>query len=462
MTEQAYIAHLVAKAKAAVAEVDAYTQAQTDRMCKVAAKTCWDHAVLLGTTAYQETGMGILPSKINKNRTAALCYEWMKGKPSVGILEDNPLTNIVTIAKPVGVVAGITPSTNPTSTAGFYATICLKCRNALILAPHPRARKSTNLVADLIRAQLREIGAPEDLVQCLGSAQYGDIQLSNDLTGLLMQASDMIIATGGAGMVKAAYSSGTPCYGVGQGNVQVLVDEGFTDYDQITSNILASRTNDAGTNCTGEQTLYVPQRQKADLIAAFEAKGCVCVRDPADIDKLRKGIFPDGGPINRLVPGKQPKDALAEVGVTIPDCPLVLVDLESYGAQEPLAREILFPILRVNSYTDFEEALAEAKANLLLEGAGHSSSIYSNDDARILHAGMVLPVCRLSVKMPNVAVTGLPFSNGMPPTITIGCGTWGGNSGSDNLNYTHLLNKTRIIRTLEHYTEKDIDEIFLD
>ena len=167
MTEQAYIAHLVAKAKAAVAEVDAYTQAQTDRMCKVAAKTCWDHAVLLGTTAYQETGMGILPSKINKNRTAALCYEWMKGKPSVGILEDNPLTNIVTIAKPVGVVAGITPSTNPTSTAGFYATICLKCRNALILAPHPRARKSTNLVADLIRAQLREIGLP-DLEDALG------------------------------------------------------------------------------------------------------------------------------------------------------------------------------------------------------------------------------------------------------------------------------------------------------
>ena len=225
-------------------------------------------------------------------------------------------------------------------------------------------------------------------MQCLGSAQHGDIQLSNDLTGLLMQASDMIIATGGAGMVKAAYSSGTPCYGVGQGNVHGPVDEGFTDYDQITSNILASRTNDAGTNCTGEQTLYVPQRQKADLIAAFEAKGCVCVRDPADIDKLRKGIFPDGGPINRLVPGKQPKDALAEVGVTIPDCPLVLVDLESYGAQEPLAREILFPILRVNSYTDFEEALAEAKANLLLEGAGHSSSIYSNDDARILHAGI--------------------------------------------------------------------------
>lgn len=462
MTEQAYIAHLIAKARAAVAEVDSYTQEQTDQMCKVAAKTCWDHAVLLGTTAYRETGMGILPSKINKNRTAALCYEWMKGKPSVGILEDNPLTNIVTIAKPVGVVAGITPSTNPTSTAGFYATICLKCRNALILAPHPRAQKSTNLVAELIRTQLKEIGAPEDLVQCLGSAPYKGIPLSNDLTGLLMQESDMVIATGGAGMVKAAYSSGTPCYGVGQGNVQVLVDEGFTDYEQITTNILASRTNDAGTNCTGEQTLFVPARQKADLIAAFEAKVCCCVRKAAEIDQLRRGIFPDGGSINRLVPGKQPKDALAEVGVSIPECPLVLVDLESSGAQEPLAREILFPILRINSYTDFEDALAEAKSNLLLEGAGHSSSIYSNDDARILHAAMVLPVCRLSVKMPNVAVTGLPFSNGMPPTITIGCGTWGGNSGSDNLNYTHLLNKTRIIRTLDHYTEKDIDEIFLD
>ena len=336
MTEQAYIAHLVAKAKAAVAEVDAYTQAQTDRMCKVAAKTCWDHAVLLGTTAYQETGMGILPSKINKNRTAALCYEWMKGKPSVGILEDNPLTNIVTIAKPVGVVAGITPSTNPTSTAGFYATICLKCRNALILAPHPRARKSTNLVADLIRAQLREIGAPEDLVQCLGSAQHGDIQLSNDLTGLLMQASDMIIATGGAGMVKAAYSSGTPCYGVGQGNVQVLVDEGFTDYDQITSNILASRTNDAGTNCTGEQTLYVPQRQKAaqeqllQLNLAYEAATAdlndVNMIDPFHLEAYGKTtvnynrdveIFPVLNAMFQRIQGASPYQSPTDMGVNM-------------------------------------------------------------------------------------------------------------------------------------------------
>jgi len=417
---------------------------------------------LLGTTAYEETGMGILPSKINKNRIPAVTYEWMKGKPSVGVLEEDHVNNIITIAKPMGVVAGITPSTNPTSTAGFYSVICLKCRNAIILAPHPRARKATNLVADLIRAELKKIGAPEDLVQCLGTENEPDIELTNELTSVLMEESDMIIATGGAGMVKAAYSSGTPCYGVGQGNVQVLVDEGFTDFDTIAANVLASRTNDAGTNCTGEQTIYVPKDQKENLIKAFEAKGCFCVRDSASVDKLRNGIFPGGGPINRDVPGKQPKDALAAIGVEIPECPIALVDLESFGPSEQLAREILFPLVRINSYEDFEDALTQAKANLLFEGAGHSSSIYSHNDERILHAGMVLPVCRLSVKMPNVMVTGATNSNGMPPTITIGCGTWGGNSGSDNLNYTHLLNKTRIIRRIENAVDKAIDDIFKD
>lgn len=462
MTNREYIEAMVKKAKAAVDQVENYDQAQTDLMCKVAAKVCWDNAKLLGTTAYEETGMGILPSKINKNRIPAVTYEWMKGKPSVGVLEEDHVNNIITIAKPMGVVAGITPSTNPTSTAGFYAVICLKCRNAIILAPHPRAKKATNLVADLIRAELKKIGAPEDLVQCLGTENEPDIELTNELTSVLMEESDMIIATGGAGMVKAAYSSGTPCYGVGQGNVQVLVDEGFTDFDTVAANVLASRTNDAGTNCTGEQTIYVPKDQKENLIKAFEAKGCFCVRDAASVDKLRKGIFPGGGPINRDVPGKQPKDALAAIGVEIPECPIALVDLESFGPSEQLAREILFPLVRINSYEDFEDALTQAKANLLFEGAGHSSSIYSLNDERILHAGMVLPVCRLSVKMPNVMVTGATNSNGMPPTITIGCGTWGGNSGSDNLNYTHLLNKTRIIRRIENAVDKDIDDIFKD
>ena len=462
MTNREYIEAMVKKAKASVDQVENYDQAQTDLMCKVAAKVCWDNAKLLGTTAYEETGMGILPSKINKNRIPAVTYEWMKGKPSVGVLEEDHVNNIITIAKPMGVVAGITPSTNPTSTAGFYSVICLKCRNAIILAPHPRARKATNLVADLIRAELKKIGAPEDLVQCLGTENEPDIELTNESTSVLMEESDMIIATGGAGMVKAAYSSGTPCYGVGQGNVQVLVDEGFTDFDTIAANVLASRTNDAGTNCTGEQTIYVPKDQKENLIKAFEAKGCFCVRDSASVDKLRNGIFPGGGPINRDVPGKQPKDALAAVGVEIPECPIALVDLESFGPSEQLAREILFPLVRINSYEDFEDALTQAKANLLFEGAGHSSSIYSHNDERILHAGMVLPVCRLSVKMPNVMVTGATNSNGMPPTITIGCGTWGGNSGSDNLNYTHLLNKTRIIRRIENAVDKAIDDIFKD
>jgi len=462
MTNAAYIDNMIGKARAAIAAVENYTQEQVDLMCKVAAKVCWDNAELLGTMAHEETGMGILPSKIAKNRTAALCYDWMKGKPSVGVLEEDHVNNIITIAKPVGVVSGVLPVTNPTSTAGFYAVINLKCRNAIILAPHPRAVKSTNKVADLIREELAKIGAPVDLVQCLGTENEAPIELSEDLTGLLMKKTDMVIATGGALMVEAAYSSGTPAYGVGQGNVQVIVDEGFDKYDFIVANVLASRTNDAGTNCTGEQTIYVPAAQKEDLIAAFEAKGCYTVRGEENIAKLREGIFPGSGPINRAVAGRQPHEALAICGLEIPECPIVLVDTGAYAEKDDLSREILFPMVRVNTYENFDAALEMAKNNLLFEGAGHSSAIYSDNDDRILKAGMALPTCRLAVNMANVRVTGLTYSNGMPPTITIGCGTWGGNSGCDNLNYTHLLNKTRIIRMLDNFVEKNIDDIFAD
>ncbi len=464
ITNEAYVKILMDKARAAVDAVADYTQEQADLMAKVAAKVCWDNRELLGKTAYEETGMGILENKIVKNRTAALAYEWMKGKPSVGVLEEDHVNNIVTIAKPVGVVSGVLPITNPTSTAGFYTTLCLKCRNAIILSPHPRSVKCANLVADLIRAELEKIGAPADLVQCLGTPNEEPIQMDEHTAAVLMKESDFVLATGGKFMVDAAYSSGTPAYGVGQGNVQVIIDEACEPDQVMGYSIIASRTNDMGTNCTGEQTIFVHSSKKEALLKILAAFGGAIVSGEENIQKLRDGIFPGGGSISLKVAGRPPQEALAVCGVEVPECKLAVVDMGGdYIENDPLAREILFPIVRVVTYDDVDDAIQRAKANLLREGAGHSSAVWSDNEELINKVAMALPTCRITVKLPNGWASGNSDAVGLAPTLTIGCGTWGGNASSDNLDYSHLLNKTRIIRKLEGYTgDKPEDEIFMD
>lgn len=445
MTNKEYIAELVKRGKAAEEIVEFYDQEQTDRMTKAVAMAIVDHATQLGTLALEETRMGNLKGKIVKNNVAGMVWNDLKDKPSVGVLSEDKEKGIITIAKPMGVIAAVTPTTNPTSTVGYYATICIKGRNALIVAPHPRAVKCTNLAVTYIREALKSVGAPEDLCQCIGSELYPEIQLSNELTAQLMSDCDAIIATGSEGMVKAAYACGRPCFGVGQGNVQVIVDEDYTDYDLIADNILRSRPGDFGTACTGEQNIFIPEAHKNEIINAFLATGkCYFLEDQDKIQKMREGIFPNNGPINRAVVGQAPQKALEAIGVEIPECKLLLVDLNSYGPDEPLAREVMFPVLRVSTYKTFEEGIMMASVNLKNEGAGHSSDLYSKNVEHIHYAANRLPVARLLIEQQNAWSSGNTDFNGLAPGLSIGCGTWGNNSVSENIEYRHLLNLTKI------------------
>lgn len=445
MTNKEYVSELIARAKKAEDIVEFFTQEQTDAMTKAVAQALVAHAGELAKLAYEETRMGNLQSKTIKNNIPGIVWNYLKDKPSVGVIDEDKEQGVVTLAKPMGVIAAVAPSTNPTSTAGFYAVICFKGRNAMILAPHPRAKECSNRTVEIIREALAGAGAPEDLCQCLASPLLPEIAITNELTAQLMSDCDAIIATGGEGMVKAAYSAGRPSFGVGQGNVQVIVDDEYTDYDILVENIGISRPADFGVPCTGEQTLFVPNAKKQEIIDAFLAKGdAYYLQDQDAIQKLREGIFPDNGPINRSVVGRDPKTALGNIGVEIPECRLLLVELDNYGKDEPLARECMFPILRVVGYDTFEEGVAMARTNLLNEGAGHSSSIYSKNKDHITYAAAQLPVARLMVEQLNSWCSGTTDFNGLPPTLSIGCGTWGNNALSENLEYNHLLNLTKV------------------
>jgi succinate-semialdehyde dehydrogenase len=379
-------------------------------------------------------------------------WNYMKGKKSVGVIDYDPVGNVTTIAKPRGVIAAVVPSTNPTSTSAFNIMIGLKGRNAIIVAPHPSAKKCTKHVVDLINGELSKLGAPENLVQCIEEP-------SIELTGLLMGAADLIVATGGAGMVKAAYSSGTPAYGVGQGNLQVVLDEDYKEIKKMVLSIIGSRTYDFGILCTGEQVLYIPKARKQEVLDAFKAEGCYVLDDDAVVDKIRPIIFPNNGPINRAIVGKTPYEACKVLGVDIPkDTKMLLLGLKKFGKDEPLCREIMFPVLRFITYEKFEDACAMGRANLLIEGAGHTSIIYSTNQERIIYCGEQLPVGRLLIEQVGAASAGNTPANGLPPTLTLGGGTWGRNMISENLEFEHMYNVTKVSGVIKDFKTPTYEE----
>lgn len=454
MTDQEKIKELIKKARVAVEAVEDYTQEQADTIARAVGKIVYDNCESLSEEAATETGMGTKEDKIEKHFGAtALIWEYLKNKPSVGVLSEDKENKTMTFAKPMGVIASICPSTNPTTTAVFTAMNALKGLNAVIVAAHPRAKNCSHHCVELMRQALAEVGAPVDLVQEIAEPTI-------ELSGLLMDEADAIVAVGGAGMVKAAYSHGTPAFGVGQGNVQTIVGENYDDFDKMAESIVLNRCFDDGVPCTGDQTVYVPRKNKEKIIAAFEKQGAYLEKDEAKINAMREHFFGEKG-INRDIVGKLPKEACAAVGIDIPECKVVMVELgDKYAQDEILCKEILFPILRIVTYDDFDTALKMARANLFMEGAGHSSSIWSKDEKEIFKAGKALPVGRLSVEQMNSESAGNPCSNGLPPTMAIGCGTWGGNSICENLTYYHMLNKTIVHKQFDVIKEPTIEEIW--
>lgn len=451
MTEQQYIDMLIEKSKKAQKAIENYTQEQTDALVKAIGKVIYDNGDMLSKEALEETGMGTFESKSLKHTMTANLWNYMKDKQSVGVIDDDPINGIVTVAKPMGVVACLAPSTNPTYTPAINGMQAIKSRNSMIVSPHPKAKKCTAHAVKLMSDTIVKLGGPADLIQVIEEPTF-------ERSSLLMKGADIIIATGGAAMVKAAYSSGKPSLGVGPGNIQTLIDEDYEDINYAVNNVVFNRAFDNGIPCTGDQVVFIPRSKKEQILKAFEEAGSCIVKDEDTIEVMRNKFFTDGI-INLDIVGKTANQIAEYIDIEVPENTTILfVELNKYAEEEILCKEIMCPVSRFIVYDNFEDAVAMAKANLCNEGAGHSSVIFSNNKEKVEYYAEQLPVSRILVNQMGANAAGGTYENGLAPTCTVGCGTWGNNSYCDNLSYKDLLNYTRISYTLENAINPTYEE----
>ena len=360
---------------------------------------------------------------------------------------------LIFVAKPMGVVAAVCPVTNPIVTPMCNAMFALKAGNAVIFAPHPKAEAATRDLTRAYREILMRHKAPEDLVQMVTNG-------SVETTQALMKAADVVVATGGGAMVKSAYSSGKPSFGVGAGNVPVVIDRGV-DLKGAAEMIIAGASFDNGIICSHEQFVLTPRERFEDTVEAFCATGKVWyTADKHQVQKLRDVVF-HGGHLNKDVVGRPAPEIAAKAGINIPDSVrVILLRADGSGTEDILAKEKLCPVIAIFPYESFDEAVARAKANLLVEGAGHSAALHSNSEEHIRQMGLALPVSRLVVNQASALTAGGSLTNGFAPTTTLGCGSWGGNSISENLDYKHLMNVSRIGKPITRKAVPTDDEIW--
>src|SRR4051812_3282649 len=429
---------LVTKARVAQAIFESFSQEKVDAIVKGIGKYVYDNAEMLAKLAVEETGIGRVDDKVLKNKgKARVIWNNLKGKKSRGIIGEEPESNLVYVAKPMGVVGAVTPITNPIVTPMCNAMFAIKAGNAVIFAPHPKAEKSAILLTEEFMKVVKSVGGPDNLIQVV---KNGSIETTQDL----MKAVDVVVATGGGAMVKSAYSSGKPSFGVGAGNVPVIIDR-EVDIKDAVEKIVLGASFDNGIICSHEQFVLAPEEKYAEVLKAFMATGKVWfTEDKATIQKLRDVVFP-GGHLNKDVVGKSARQVGALAGVDVPDsAKIILLPAVGTGTKDILAKEKLCPVVAILPYGTFAEAVAGAKANLILEGAGHSAALHSNNEANIRNAGLELPISRLVVNQASSFTAGGSLTNGFAPTTTLGCGSWGGNSISENLDYKHLMNVSRI------------------
>ena len=445
---------LVARARAAQAVFETFPQDRVDAIVRDFAKYVYDNAEAVAAMAHKETGLGVYEDKVQKARgKARVIWNNLKGKKSRGIIGEDAENNLVLIAKPMGVVGAVCPVTNPVVTPMCNAMFALKAGNAIIFAPHPKADDSTWELTLQYQRIVREHGGPEDLVQ---TVRHGSVET----TQALMRAVDVVVATGGGAMVKSAYSSGKPSYGVGAGNVPVVIDRGV-DLADAAEKITAGAAFDNGIICSHEQFVLTPNELYEDTIQAFLATGKVWfTHDPAEVERLRQTVFRHGH-LNKDVVGRSAQEIGARAGLVIPEgVRVILVPADGAGTEDVLAREKLCPVVAILPYSTFSDAVAKAKANLLVEGAGHSAALHSHDEAHIREMGLALPISRLVVNQASSLTAGGSLTNGFAPTTTLGCGSWGGNSISENLDYKHLMNVSRIGKVITHRHVPTDEEIW--
>jgi succinate-semialdehyde dehydrogenase len=434
------IKNIVAKArKAQVIFEKNFTQEQVDEIVKTVAQTVYDNAYMLSKLAVEETGMGVLEDKIAKchGKSKGVWHD-LKGKKSMGVLRVDEKTNLMEIGKAIGVVAGITPSTNPVVTPMSKIMFALKTKNAIIIAPHPSAKKCSGLTVELINKALEKFNVPEGLIQVIEEPSVAKTQE-------LMKSCDVVVATGGMAMVKSAYSSGKPSFGVGAGNVQVILDRRI-DFREAALKVITGRKFDNGIICSGEQAFIYHEDDRSEVMAAFATQGAYVV--PAqEREQVVNAIF-ENGALARDTVGQSVNYITSKAGITAPEGTKVLIlEANGIGAADIICREKMCPVLAAFSYKNIDEAIQIATTNLLLEGSGHTAGIHSNDEENIAKAGSRIPVSRLIVNAPCATTAGGSVEGGLAFTNTLGCGSWGGNSISENFTYKHLLNVTRIAHT---------------
>ncbi|WP_312432583.1 aldehyde dehydrogenase family protein [Lacrimispora sp.] len=448
-----YVHTLVERSRKAQEILAAYDQAKTDEIVKMFAKVVFDHAEPLAKLAVEESRMGVYEDKILKNKgKSRLIWNAMKGRKSVGIIGRDEEAGIIEMAKPMGIIAAATPCTNPVVTPMCNAMFAIKCQNTIIIAPHPRGRKCAAAVADLYYKELDRMGVPRDIFLVMEEP-------SVELTTELMAACDAVIATGGMAMVKSAYSSGKPSYGVGPGNVQGLIDEGI-NYKEAAGRMIASRIFDNGIICSGTQSIIAPEKDYEGIMKEFEDQGAYVIDDPNVMAKLAEVVFP-GGIISKHVVGQSVQVIAGLAGISIPeDRKVIVVKPKRYGAGIVWSKEKMCPIMAAYSYKTWEDAVEIAYQNLLVEGEGHSADIQSDNRAHIEFAGVKLPVSRVMVNQTSSGMAGGAFANSLNPTTTLGCGSWGNNAISENLFFTHLMNKSRIVLVKKNWKQPSDEEIF--
>ena len=422
-----------------------FTQEQVDHIFFEAAMAANKARIPLAKMAVEETGMGVMEDKVIKNHYASeYIYHAYRNTKTVGVLEEDPAFGIKKIAEPIGLVAAVIPTTNPTSTAIFKALLCLKTRNAILISPHPRAKKCTAEAARIVYEAAVKAGAPEGIIGCIEFP-------SLELTGELMHEADIILATGGPGMVHAAYSSGKPALGVGAGNTPVIIDES-ADIKLAVNSIIHSKTFDTGMICASEQSVTVLDGIYDEVRAEFERRGCYFLKGD-ELDKVRHTILINGA-LNAKIVGQSAHTIAQLAGVDVPEETKILIgEVESVELSEEFAHEKLSPVLAMYHAKDFDEALDKAEKLVCDGGHGHTASLYIHpaQKEKIMKHAERMEACRIVINTPSsFGGIGDLYNFKMAPSLTLGCGTWGGNSVSENVGVKHLLNVKTVAERREN------------
>ncbi len=426
----------IARVRKAQEQFAKFSQEQVDKIFLACATAANKERISLAKLAVEETGMGVVEDKVIKNHYAAeYIYNKYRDAKTCGIIEEDKAYGVVKIAEPIGIIGAVIPTTNPTSTAIFKALLCLKTRNGCIFSPHPRAKNSTISAAKVIYEAAVKAGAPEGIISWI------DVP-SLDMTNLLMKSVDTILATGGPGMVKAAYSSGKPALGVGAGNTPAIIDES-ADILVAVNSIIHSKTFDNGMICASEQSVIVSDKIYAKVKKEFTVRGCYFLEGD-ELDKVRKTIIINGG-LNARIVGQSAYKIAQLAGVEVPETAKILIgEVESVELSEEFAHEKLSPVLAMYKAKTFEEALDKAETLVADGGYGHTSSLYINtvtEKDKIHEFSERMKTCRILLNTPSSqGGIGDLYNFKLAPSLTLGCGSWGGNSVSENVGVKHLIN----------------------